>query len=75
MLQITLETPDLVVDTAGGIRAATVRLSQVPCRNYTKPTCDEGKTEGHTTDDYRNQVGPFVVIIGRRRCGRQFGGC
>ena len=31
MLHFTLETPDLVVDTAGGIRAATVRLTQV-CR-------------------------------------------
>ena len=36
MLQITLETPDLVVDTAGGIRAATVRLSQV-CRYVSAP--------------------------------------
>ena len=62
MLQITLETPDLVVDTAGGIRAATVRLSQV-CRYWPLPMTPVDKFHQKCGVKYANCGAPC------RNCG------
>ena len=62
MLHITLETPDLVVDTAGGVRAATVRLSQV-CRYGLVPMTPVDKSHQKCGVKYANCGAPC------RNCG------
>ena len=62
MLHFTLETPDIVVDTAGGIRAATVRLSQV-CWYWPAPMTPVDKFHQKCGVKYANCGAPC------RNCG------